>query len=184
MAETTTPQTQPGLLNSILPLAVIGIGGIAIYKWLGIAEERRKEAKSEQVREETAQAQTQAQASTQQTKALATQTFVSGVNMLGKNVNKNVNNTAEELQSIFYGKTGEYLGRPYWRKKNFITDKDSARAKMLIFEFPSKKLNTLIRWYGFLNPQNNLIKDVELTNGTDKISLQTYFELAKQKKLF
>lgn len=180
MAETTTPQT-PGLLNSILPLAIIGIGGIAIYKYLGIAEERRKEAKSEQVREETAQAQTQVKASTQQTKTLATQTFVSGLNMLGKNVNKNVNNTAEELQSIFYGKTGEYLGRPYWKRKTWLTDKDSARAKMLIFEFPSKKIGTLIKWYGFLNPQNNLIKDVELTNGTDKISLQTYFELANKK---
>ena len=180
----TTPTTTGTQLNltTLLPLAVLGIGGIAVYKYFQKKAQEEKEYKENLVGIKIAQDKTAA--ATTQSKNLSTATYSTGVNMFNKNVTKNVANTAESLRDIFYRIERYVSGRPVYKKRTSVSAEESAKAKKLIFDFPVKRINTLIKWYSFLYPSLNLVKDIELSKGSDKISLVGYFELAKKKGLF
>lgn len=178
---TTTPGTNLSL-NTLLPLAVLGIGGIAVYKYFQKKAQEEKEYKENLVGIKIAQDKTAA--ATQQTNTLSTATYSKGKNMYGKDVTINVANTAESLRDIFYFPQRYVSGRPVYKNKGKITTQASADAKKLIFSFPVSRIKTLIKWYSFLYPSLNLVKDIENTQGLDKTSLVGYFQLAKKKGLF
>ena len=165
---TTTTQQSTGVL---MPLLIIGIGGVAVWKGFDYfgKERERKEI------EKATQSKLKSEMDTIRTKEaiakIESKAYVSGVNGYGKTKTVNIVNQAKELINLFLITLTDANGinKYILRSKPQAND---AKIRTVIFETPLNNLRKLAVIY-------NIYTKRDLLQDCQKLSLNTNTEIKK-----
>lgn len=173
----TTTGTQLNL-NTLLPLAVLGIGGLAVYKYFKAKETEKQEDKERQERITGYKAQTAQSASS--IADIKRTLSASGKNSLNKDATKNVWAEISTLFNLLYNKS--YKDKDFGTISKTIDALNSKKFFDVVSQFPIKKIYLLPRYYSIWSGKSkNFWQDVSKLTPNEKAKIELIFNTLQKK---